>query len=458
MSHLSRAPRAWRRVLSLLIPAAALLASTASPRPGTAAATFDWKYTFVDLGSPQAATTAAGINEASEVTGTRTPRHGKSQAFVWKAGTFSFLPGLSSGDSAAFARNGLGQTVGSSVTAQGDRHPVLWNNTTPDGIPLAASDGSAAAYSLNGVGDVVGGAGHAFRWNDGSIRDLGTLGGEHSAALAVNDAGQIAGWSELADGRRHAVLWTLNHPTDLTPDTMDSTAWGINAVGQVVGSYRTAHGFQHAFLWQAGALTDLGALDQSGYPHSEARAINDNGQVVGVSSSTASGGRTVATVWLNQLPFDLNTLVFRQIGWQMTTAGAINSLGEIVGTGRHAGVTTGFLLEPLTPGFHGSWISVGEKCHGLRAVHCQVNGKLQINNPSASSVPATVAHIYLSADDTLDGLDRPIEDRPVAILPGGSSQTLTISYRMPAGFTAQGQHLIALLDASQSIIVSGPIP
>jgi uncharacterized membrane protein len=42
------------------------------------------------------------------------------------------------------------------------------------------------------------------------MTDLGTLpGGKESEAFAINDPGQILGWSETKSGSHHAVLWTL---------------------------------------------------------------------------------------------------------------------------------------------------------------------------------------------------------------------------------------------------------
>jgi uncharacterized membrane protein len=39
---------------------------------------------------------------------------------------------------------------------------------------------------------------------------VGTLpGGKESEPLAINDRGQILGWSETKSGVQHAVLWTL---------------------------------------------------------------------------------------------------------------------------------------------------------------------------------------------------------------------------------------------------------
>src|SRR6266545_2475214 len=64
-----------------------------------------------------------------------------------------------------------------------------------------------------------------------------------------------------------------------------SDARAINERGQVVGESTTASGEVHAFLWQDGTMSDLGTL---GGDRSEAAGINEHGQVVG-SSQTASG-------------------------------------------------------------------------------------------------------------------------------------------------------------------------
>ena len=53
----------------------------------------------------------------------------------------------------------------------------------------------------------AGGAQHAFLWEDGTMYDLGTLGGASSTAVAINDSGQILGESETLGGATHAVIW-----------------------------------------------------------------------------------------------------------------------------------------------------------------------------------------------------------------------------------------------------------
>jgi len=49
---------------------------------------------------------------------------------------------------------------------------------------------------------------HAVLFENGSMTDLGTLGGSRSRAFAINNSGHIVGWSDsFIAGWRHAVQW-----------------------------------------------------------------------------------------------------------------------------------------------------------------------------------------------------------------------------------------------------------
>ena len=103
---------------------------------------------------------------------------------------------------------------------------------------------------------MVGGASHAFLWQNGKLTDLSTLGGKQSQAVAINDTGDIIGWS----------------------DTKATNRFGDQ--------------INHAFAWQKGRLTDLGTLAGG---QSEPVALNDHGQIVG--SGTTESGETHAVLW-----------------------------------------------------------------------------------------------------------------------------------------------------------------
>ncbi len=78
--------------------------------------------------------------------------------------------------------------------------------------------------------------------------------------------------------------------------------------------------------------------------NSTARGINDSGQVVGYSDTSAGDRR--AFLWEDGVMTDLGTLVPTGSGWTLTEAHGINDLGQIVGTGVHNGVVRPFVLTP----------------------------------------------------------------------------------------------------------------
>lgn len=142
------------------------------------------------------------------------------------------------------------------------------------------------------------------------IRDLGTLGrGEFfkyqgfSLASAINDRGQIVGWSWRSEdeqwaGSGHAFLWENGKMRDLgaLPGLPDSRARDINDQGQIVGESFTfgkdeLDNFDRrkgrAVVWEGGRIRTLAGA------RAQARAINDRGEVVGWAAVGNSGERAV---------------------------------------------------------------------------------------------------------------------------------------------------------------------
>lgn len=154
---------------------------------------------------------------------------------------------------------------------------------------------NSSAHAINESGQVVGFSEnsdrqkHAFVWAPGgTMRDLGTLGGTESVAWDINDVGQIAGWSNNVFGQQRPVVWMADgRSIDLGSFGGEfGIALGINASGQVAGWSHNAAGEARAFVWTpGGSMVSLGTL---GGRHSFAHAINDRGEVVG-KSETASG-------------------------------------------------------------------------------------------------------------------------------------------------------------------------
>ncbi len=245
------------------------------------------------------ASLAYGLNDAGQAAGTSFNIPGHARAFLWDGATHRVgsLPGYpyseargisSAGDIAGFSETGRADRRRAWVTRAFLRRPgeALTDLGTLGG-PYSA------AYGVNALGTVAGkadtdtiGATHAFAWADGQMTDLGTLGGANSVAYAVSDTGSIAGASETdAAGTRHAFLYANSQMQDLTPlpGMTDSSAYALNAGGQVVGTSQTS-ALKRATLWQNGQPADLNALlpANSGWTLTEARAINDHGQIAGV--------------------------------------------------------------------------------------------------------------------------------------------------------------------------------
>jgi probable HAF family extracellular repeat protein len=174
---------------------------------------------------------------------------------------------------------------------------------------------------------------------DGTITDLGTLGGISSVACDINDTGEIVGESKNAAGARRAFLIQGGKSMiDLgTLGGAEAYARRINNNGQVVGSAMTADGAWHAFLWSQGVMTDLGSLGFS----SEALGINDKGVVVGKSSTTTTG--PLGFVWYPGGPMQkLGALVKLPAGDDLYEAVDVNNNGVILASIFRPTYRTGF--------------------------------------------------------------------------------------------------------------------
>lgn len=165
-----------------------------------------------------------------------------------------------------------------------------------------------------GCADVAGSGTHAFVYQAGAIRDLGTGGdsaGGNSCALAVNDQGTIAGRAATGE----LVEWTHGTVVHLG---VKGKVTDINGAGVVVGSVNDG-AVTHAFMYGDGVVTDLGNLGTDASASSSASAINDRGQIVGNSNDHAF-------LYEHGAMRDLGTL-----GGTSSSAKGIDERGDIVG-------------------------------------------------------------------------------------------------------------------------------
>jgi len=245
----------------------------------------------------------------------------QSRAFLWQNGVMLDLGTLGGPDAVAVFVNEKGQVAGFSMTdsAPNDatgiptQHPFLWENGTMRDLGTIGGTAIDSVNAINSRGQVVGAmnvAGdqsfHPFLWDGRTLNDLGTFGGLWGRANSINDAGAVVGWACTGG-----------------PTTCD---------------------FTHAFVWQRGTMSDLGVF--AGKACSDARSVNSRMQIVGFSDDCAGNGS--AFLWEHGSLVDLNTLVISNpSGAQLTIALDINERGEIAAQGvLPNGDLHAFLLVP----------------------------------------------------------------------------------------------------------------
>jgi probable HAF family extracellular repeat protein len=175
------------------------------------------------------------------------------------------------------------------------QNPFLWDNGTMTDLGNLGGTFNFGQCT-NSRGDVIGQSTlpgdqvtHAFVWHRGKMKDLGTLGGDNSEAIWINDAGDIVGSADLPAPDIHdAVRWRHGRILDLGTVGDDACSRGraINSRGQIVGGSSDCHNFLHAFVWEEGGpMLDLNTLipPGSGLQLTNAFNINDRGEILAKS-------------------------------------------------------------------------------------------------------------------------------------------------------------------------------
>ncbi|HKW33321.1 MAG TPA: hypothetical protein VJN92_09980 [Candidatus Acidoferrum sp.] len=277
--------------------------------------------------------------------------------------------------------NDRGEAVGLSETADLDPNgedfcgfgtgltcvPFLWRDGHMSALPTVGGN-NGQATAINNRGEVVGYSETAITdptcppapavspvlWEKGQAHLLPLVGTDpDGVADGINDLGQAVGYSGSCSAAKHAVMWQNDTAFPL-PDlgiARSNRAFAINNLGQIVGRVRSADGTTFvAALWQPdGTLTILGILpgDVSAF----ATGINNLGQVVG-NTIDARNNWSHGFIWQNRVMTDLNTLIPADSNLFIINASNINERGQISGmafvhAGPHAGDIHSILLTPV---------------------------------------------------------------------------------------------------------------
>jgi len=249
-------------------------------------------------------------------------------------------------------------TLGGPDTNSATAWPVKSNNGLIVGISDTNEDnplGEAfSCWPFFAPGIPTGKTCKGFRWEKGTLTALPPFpGGYNSYATGANNRGQVVGWAEngIHDStcnpafqilQFRAVLWGKHgEMQELPPLPGDHTsaATAINDKGQVVG-ISGACGIAvgdvsaaHAVIWENGVPTRIG--DFGGHTWNTPTAINNDGVVVGFSLPADKEGTRFyrAFVWTREA----GTRMLDQIeGDVRSSATGINDDGQIVGFSRTA--------------------------------------------------------------------------------------------------------------------------
>src|SRR5438034_9913074 len=253
----------------------------------------------------------------------------------------SNLPSLGGTSSGGNSINDQSWVAGYSRMLDRNRHATLWRNSLLTDLSTLGGPNSSVTWNVKNTAGILVGISQTltpepvenwssrnfystpnnvgyinlgFVWENNQMRALPNFpGGNNGFATGANNLRQVAGWAETGvhddtcccqDEPRHQVfqflpaMWTLGPPDDqihqlpLIPGDTSGAATAINDSGQIVGISGICdqavgrHTAKHAVLWENGTVTDI-------YPNAPApwwntpTAINQRGDVVGFAGDPA---------------------------------------------------------------------------------------------------------------------------------------------------------------------------
>ncbi len=251
-------------------------------------------YTAIDLGAvvrSGATAYAYGVNNQGQVTG-YTLGAVANQPFIYTPGIGMVVIPLPPNctQAMAYGINDMGHIAGQ-ATVSGVNVAFVYSQAAGFTFP-----GGSAGYGqqINSIGSVVGA--NSLSVGGGQMTLLTyprTLLDFPSSATSINNAGQITGHSSFQINgtwqTRAYIRQGTGQPVNIgTIGSVNGSSHGIaiNDSGQVAGNIQD-FGFNRAFLYTpATGMADLGLV--AGQSSSQARGMNNNGQVLGVGDFSST--------------------------------------------------------------------------------------------------------------------------------------------------------------------------
>lgn len=262
------------------------------------------------LGAPNGAGQVTGLGEDGTVVGIATDASRVQKAFQWKAGVMTNLDPNTSLTSAAYGVNDLGQAVGH-------------RNGTP-------------ALYANG--------------NIGTVRLPRNFIG---SAIAINNAGQIAGHAQIDYGYNRAYFYQNGVTTVIS--NAQGFVHDISEAGTVTGHINNGtgvEGSQTAFKYRDGVLQLLPDLGSTSYGW----AVNAHDSIVGYYLPVQDQQMPAAFLYTQGQSYRLDSLLDPALGFSVQHAYDINDSNQIVAAGRTSryGNEVLMLLTPVPE--PGTWL------------------------------------------------------------------------------------------------------
>jgi len=302
---------------------------------------------------------ARAVNNVGQVAGTLGSKGDPHEVlFRYSPGLGTVVLGTMGGDFVSVIdMNDRGDIIGQARDANSVTHAYVYTDATGFVSLNEALDSSLVSVAdINNAGDVVGyfetpqHVFHAFLWDGVQAADLGTLGGDSSFAVRINDAGEVVGAAALPASQR-AFRYSRRTGMQVVPDGPGVPAVNANVLtegGLLAGTYFAGNvGYVFYNTPQDGTV---GLAAELGPGITHAIAADDAGRILLLKVDNVTFEFAALLYAPGSGVHNLNDLVVGELNWWINEPVAMNVSGQILVNGYTETSYSCGLLVPLTPG------------------------------------------------------------------------------------------------------------